>query len=87
MRSDSSLSEFDQALPKAETHLHREGALPLELLQRVRPEFTRPPASWTPDFKIRDFAHFEQELLAMAFAWFTSPERYPSSRATGSKWR
>ena len=48
----------------------------MELLQRVRPEFTRPPASWAPDFKFRDFAHFEQELLAMVFAWYTSPERY-----------
>ncbi len=72
----SSLQAFIQALPKTETHLHIEGALPLELLQRVRPEFTQSPASWASDFKFRDFDHFEQELLAMAFSWFTSPERY-----------
>jgi adenosine deaminase len=72
----SSLRAFIQALPKTETHLHLEGGLPFELLQRVRPEFTRPPASWAPDFKYRDFAHFEGELLDMAFSWFTSPERY-----------
>lgn len=76
MNAESSLRDFIQALPKTETHLHLEGALPLELLQRVRPEFTRPPASWAPDFKFRDFAHFEEELLGMAFAWFTTPERY-----------
>jgi adenine deaminase len=72
----SSLREFVQSLPKTETHLHLEGALPLELLQRVRPEFSQPPASWAHNFKFRDFAHFERELLDMAFSWFTSPEHY-----------
>ncbi len=76
MSTDSSLSAFIQSLPKTETHLHFEGALPLELLQKVRPEFRLPPASWAADFKFRDFAHFESELLDMAFSWFTSPERY-----------
>src|SRR5450755_4066488 len=74
--ADSSLAAFIQALPKTETHLHLEGALPFELLQRVRPDFKQPPASWARDFKFRDFAHFETELLDMAFSWFTSPERY-----------
>jgi adenine deaminase len=76
MASSSSLQDFIQALPKTETHLHIEGALPLELLQRVRPEFVSPPTSWAENFKFRDFAHFERELLDMAFSWFTSPERY-----------
>jgi len=72
-----SLTGFVQLLPKTETHLHLEGALPLELLQRVRPEFRgRTPDSWAPNFKFADFAHFERELLDMAFSWFTSPERY-----------
>lgn len=70
------LHAFIRALPKTETHLHLEGALPFELLRRVRPEVRNPPASWERDFKFRDFAHFEAELLDMAFAWFTSPERY-----------
>lgn len=76
MSADPTLRAFVQSLPKTETHLHLEGALPLELLQRVRPEFATPPASWAPDFKFRDFAHFERELLDMAFSWFTSPENY-----------
>lgn len=76
MPPDSSLPAFIQSLPKTETHLHLEGALPWELLQRVRPEFSQPPASWAPDFKFSDFAHFEDELLDMVFSWFTSPERY-----------
>lgn len=76
MHSDPSLLAFIQSLPKTETHLHFEGALPLELLQRVRREFKQPPPSWAHNFKFRDFAHFEKELLDMAFSWFTSPERY-----------
>ncbi len=74
--SDPGLEAFIQALPKTETHLHLEGALPLELLRQVRPEFATPPASWAHNFKFRDFAHFEKELLDMAFSWFTSAERY-----------
>jgi len=73
---DQELRSFIQGLPKTETHLHLEGSLPFELLQRVRPEFVEPPASWAPEFKFRDFAHFEEELLDMAFSWFTSPENY-----------
>lgn len=81
MPSISRLTSFDvrdfaQALPKTETHLHLEGALPFELLQRVRPEFTERPPSWAHNFKFRDFAHFERELLDMAFSWFTTPARY-----------
>jgi adenosine deaminase len=74
MPSDS--LSFAQSLPKTETHLHIEGALPLELLRRVRPEFAQPPASWAHNFKFRDFGHFEKELLDMAFSWYTSPQRY-----------
>lgn len=76
MNQESSLSSFIQALPKTETHLHIEGTLPLELLRQIRPEFATPPLSWAPNFKFRDFAHFESELLDMAFSWFTSAERY-----------
>jgi adenosine deaminase len=70
------LAEFVRSLPKTETHLHFEGALPFALLQRVRPELTQPPASWAPDFKFRDFAHFDRELIDWAFSWFTTPARY-----------
>jgi len=76
MNSDPSLRSFIQSLPKTETHVHFDGTLPLELLQKVRPEFKQPPASWAHNFKFRDFAHFEKELLDMAFSWFNSVERY-----------
>ncbi|MDD3180367.1 MAG: adenosine deaminase [Opitutaceae bacterium] len=76
MSNDGDLRSFIRALPKTETHLHLEGALPFELLQRVRPEFARPPASWGWDYKFSDFDQFESELLDMAFSWYNSPERY-----------
>lgn len=68
---------FIQRLPKTETHLHIEGALPWHLLHRLLPaRFARPPESWRQGYRFRDFAHFESELLNLAMSWFTSPERY-----------
>ncbi|MGE9295832.1 MAG: adenosine deaminase family protein, partial [Puniceicoccales bacterium] len=76
--TDSELRAFIQSLPKTELHLHMEGGLPLELLEEVRPGCGA-PASWADGFKFRDFAHFEGELLDMAFAFYTSPENYHRS--------
>lgn len=78
MSADASLATFIQSLPKTETHLHLEGALPLELLARVRPEFgpASPPAAWAQDYKFEDFPHFDRTILDLAFSWFTTPERY-----------
>lgn len=74
---DPQLRSFIQSLPKTEMHLHFEGALPWELLQSLDAErFKNVPDSWGNDFKFRSFAHFEEELLANAFSWYTSPERY-----------
>jgi len=71
------LASFLKRLPRTETHLHIEGALPWELLERVDPgRFAAPPESWKDHYKFDSFSHFERELLDMACAWFTSPERY-----------
>jgi len=68
---------FFRALPKTETHLHVEGALPYDLLQTLDPvKFAAEPDSFATDFKYRDFAHFESHLLGLALEWFTTPERY-----------
>jgi adenosine deaminase len=73
-----SLDAFIQALPKTETHLHIEGALPYE-------ELLRPldPAAYGPDAEFRrrsyryaTFPDFEQTLLRHALPWFTTAERY-----------
>lgn len=71
------MREFIQALPKTETHLHVEGALPYELLTE------RDPGRWPPrpDFRQRayryaTFPDFERILLDHALPWFTSAEAY-----------
>ena len=76
--AETGLREFIGRLPKTETHLHIEGALPLALLRRVAPDrfVDGPPAWWAPDFRYSDFATFEAGLLDNAALWFTSPERY-----------
>lgn len=71
------LAAFIQALPKTETHLHIEGALPYELLHRWQPE--RWPAN--PGFRARSYRYatfpdFDKILLGHALPWFTSAERY-----------
>ncbi len=74
---DSTLEQFIHRLPKTETHLHIEGALPREFLRRLDPgKFTEPPPFWKKDYRFDSFAHFERELLALALPWYNSPERY-----------
>ena len=71
------LEAFIKSLPKTETHLHLEGALPWSLLSSLHPEkYKEHPASWSDDFRFRDFAHFEGELLGYAGDFFTSEQRY-----------
>jgi adenosine deaminase len=75
--ADSALAAFIQALPKTETHLHVEGALPYERLTAWQPE--RWPAN--PPFRARSyryasFPEFEQILLDHALPWFTSAAKY-----------
>jgi adenosine deaminase len=68
---------FIGRLPKTETHLHMEGALPYALLRSLDPErFAEPPASWAPDFRWPDFSTFEAHLIEHAVQWFTGAERY-----------
>ena len=71
------MRDFIQALPKTETHLHVEGALPYELLTRLDAKRWPPE----PDFRQRayrykTFPDFEQILLDHALPWFTSADRY-----------
>jgi adenosine deaminase len=74
---DSSLLGFIQSLPKTETHLHVEGALPYELLHAWQPT-TYPafPAFRERSYRYLTFPDFEQQLLNNALPWFTSAERY-----------
>jgi adenosine deaminase len=71
------MGDFIQALPKTETHLHIEGALPYELLRAWRPEtYPENPYFHAPDFRYPSFAKFDEILLGHALPWFVSAERY-----------
>ena len=71
------LKSFIQALPKTETHLHIEGALPYELLMNWKPEVYRPhPYFHEANYRYASFPEFEQVLSRHAPPWFVSPERY-----------
>jgi len=71
------LSSFIQALPKTETHLHIEGALPYDLLREWRPDqFPENPPFRRADYRYETFPDFERILLKNALPWFTSAERY-----------
>ena len=71
------MRDFIQALPKTETHLHIEGALPYELLT------ARDAMKWPPQplfrarsYRYATFPDFERILLEHALPWFTSAESY-----------
>lgn len=71
------IADFIQALPKTETHLHVEGALPYELLTAWRPEqYPANPPFRRADYRYKTFPDFEHILLENALPWFTSAERY-----------
>ncbi|HWA87499.1 MAG TPA: adenosine deaminase family protein [Opitutus sp.] len=71
------MRDFIQALPKTETHLHLEGALPYEMLRTWRPEqFPADPEFRRPAHRFQTFPDFDHVLLAHALPWFTSVERY-----------
>jgi adenosine deaminase len=74
---DAATADFIHRLPKTETHLHIEGALPYSLLQKLDPgRFVEPQACWAADFKWASFEDFEAHLIEHAVQWFTTPERY-----------
>lgn len=77
MIQDLSLAGFIQSLPKTETHLHVEGALPYELLRAWKPEdYPEFPAFRERSYRYETFPAFEGQLLDNALPWFTSAERY-----------
>ncbi len=77
MQFDSSLAAFIQALPKTETHLHVEGALPYELLHAWDPQrWTAFPSFRERSYRYDTFPDFERQLLDNALPWFTTAERY-----------
>jgi len=80
-QTPGSLEAFIQALPKTETHLHIEGAVPYhELLRTVDPvKYGPDPEFRRRSFRYDTFPQFESILLDHAMGWYTSAERYHES--------
>ncbi len=76
------LEEFLRSLPKTETHLHLEGAVPLDLYRSRLPHLPREAPFLEPDFRYRDFDHFNETILAHALPFFTSLDRYEEGAAS-----
>jgi adenosine deaminase len=71
------LRRFIGALPKTETHLHLEGALPYEMLRQWQPErFPARAPFHAASFRFGSFEKFDEVLLGHALPWFVSAERY-----------
>src|SRR5688500_8505793 len=71
------MRNFIKALPKTETHLHIEGALPYELLTGWQSDAWPPnPVFRARAYRYVSFPDFERILLEHALPWFTSAERY-----------
>ncbi len=69
--------DFIQSLPKTETHLHIEGALPYGLLRAWQPEaYPENPYFHAADFRYPSFPKFDEILLGHALPWFVSADRY-----------
>src|SRR5262245_65987956 len=72
-----SLLSFVQSLPKTETHLHIEGAMPYELLHALDAKrWPELPSFRERSYRYANFADFERRLLDHALPWLTSAERY-----------
>lgn len=77
VKEGSASLDFIKCLPKTETHLHIEGALPWNLLEKKDPQrFARHPAFRQEDYRYRSFAEFESILIDHALAFFDSSESY-----------
>ena len=88
MNSERSISsDFIRELPKTETHLHLEGALPWYLLMEAKPDcFDSHPFFREVDFRYNSFEEFESILIDHALAFFDSAESYyEASRAIFKK--
>jgi adenosine deaminase len=71
-----------QALPKAELHLHLEGAVPWQVVRACSPEPLpdRPPW-WAEDFRFKDFDHFREAAQICLQHSLTSVESYKRAAA------
>ena len=72
-------SDFIQALPKAEMHLHIEGAVPWDMVQAQARPLPSPPPWWATDYRFDSFSHFADTIRQCYANTLTSIESYYSA--------
>ena len=71
------LKEYVQGLAKTETHLHLEGACPIELIREASPgKFDSNPPMWSDDFRYESFDQFKEMYDQFCASVFVSAEAY-----------
>ena len=71
------MDSFIESLPKTETHLHIEGAIPWEMFESRFPgEFPIDPDFRQPEFRYDNFAQFESILIDHALRIIQEPDDY-----------
>ena len=69
----ATLDAFVRALPKTETHVHIEGAVPYDLLRAWDPaRYEESPDFRQLSYRYRTFPEFEKILLDHALPWYTT---------------
>lgn len=72
---------FIELLPKAEMHLHLEGAVAWDMMRRYTSEsLPEAPEWWGTDYRFRDFSDFESAVRPVVVV-LKSPERYQAAAA------
>ena len=71
------MEKFIESLPKTETHLHIEGAIPWELFEERFPgQFPKVPEFRKPEYRYDSFAQFESILIDHALRIIKQPSDY-----------
>ena len=71
------MDSFIESLPKTETHLHIEGAIPWEMFEaRFPDEFSSVPDFRQPEFRYDNFSQFESILIHHALRIIKEPADY-----------
>lgn len=68
--------DFIRRLPKAELHLHLEGALPWGVIREYVDEAPETPEWWASDFRYTDFEQFNDAMRPGMFSVLKTVDRY-----------